>query len=235
MSKPSPKNAALAMIGSSQLTLEKQALKKFQARTIDAIELIARTESDNVQRRALAGVALLIVKERLKWGEFMPWLKKHVTSSGYTQCTYFMRIGQLLLRDAKLEGSDLLALTHNVNTQHLAKKLQGTNLSEAVRKFVGDLSWTELLETHGIREGGKKLGGARTAGAEGEPEAIDPELLAQLKREELSAWLENGRQLLVKENACQHLKPEDVRAVDASAAALLAEWRKGVAQILKAS
>jgi hypothetical protein len=86
-------------------------------------------------------------------------------------------------------------------------------IAQAAEKFVGDLSWIELLEQHGIREKGK-LGGARTApAASAKGEAPDPEQLYLFARDEIGRVIQGAEQVLVSENPLQHLvgHPEELR------------------------
>lgn len=234
MGKTSSTKSALVVLNGSPLSLEKTALKKLQARTIDAVELIARSDRDNVQRRIIAGMALLVVKEQLAHGDFLPWLKKNVSGAGYTQCTYFMRAALCFLDGAVLGRADLLTLTAGAGTLTLAKKAQGTKLVGAVRHFCADLSWTELLEREKIRET-KPLGGAREAGADEPAAPQDAEQLYLFSRDEIGGVITQAETLLLKENRLQHLAghPEEIRGVVTSLRALADKVEAAANPLLK--
>jgi hypothetical protein len=205
---------ALVVLSDAALTVPKAQLKKFQARTVDAIELIGRTERDNVLRRVLVGFALLIVKESAPHKEFMPWLKENVTGAGYTQCTYFMRAARACIDELGIARPELLTLAGNVSTLQLGKKAAGTKLVAEVKKFVGEQSWTELLEAHGIKDT-KKIGGARTQTPAEADAAADAEQLYLFSRDEIGGCITQAESLLLKENRLQHLvgHPEEIRGV----------------------
>jgi len=235
--KTDSKTAAVVLFDPA-LSAARPLLKKFQARTIDAIEQIARTDRDNTDRRVLVGAALILAKELLPHGEFMKWLKAHVTGAGYTQCTYFMRAAAEFMKSAqgKLTSADLVPLAGNAGMLTLAKKAQGTKLAGAVRGFVGEMTWTELLETYGIRDA-KKVGGPRGTGDDGEPEAPDPEQLYLFSRDEIGGAITAAESLLLKENRLQHLAghPEEIRGVVASLRALADKVEAAAQPLLKKS
>ena len=104
-------------------------------------------------------------------------------------------------------------------------------ITNAAVKFIGDLSLHALMTKWGIREKGK-LGGARDAADDG---PIDPEALAAQAREELSAWHESGRQLLLTENVCSRLSADEIRTFDGALDSMLAQWRRGLKDLLTPS
>lgn len=224
---------ALVVLTDATLVTEKQLLAKFQKATIAALQQIQKEEQLDTRRRVLIGFALHRIKQSVGHGKFLPWLKANVKGRGYAQCNYYMRAATACVEETNLSAPDLLALPAvNLNKLAAPAKPALAPFMSKVDSFCGDLTFAELLDKHGIKET-KKLGGARPAGTEPDILVVDPEQLAAQKREELSAWLEQGRQLLLKENVCKAIKPEDTRAFDSGLTTLTSQWRAAIGNILK--
>lgn len=190
------------------------ALARLQTRVLEQSDVVHRIEHENVIRRLCIGLALTIIKESLKHGEFLPWLKEGpARAAGYTNCTYMMRLAREWLdasKQARTEAAALPAADFTLDT----KDATMGRLVASAEKFVGSKSWTELLQKYGIRETAR-LGGAREAGEEGEATPQDAEQLYLFTRDELGNWLGHGETLFLKENRLQHLvgHPEEIRGV----------------------
>ena len=237
MSKPksnSTKTKGTVIVLDQPLGFAKPALKKFQIATLAAIEEIALTDRRNTSLRVKVGFALGAVKESLAHGEFTPWLKANVKAMGYTECTYMMRLARVLAEATEFSADDLRALANGKNSLALApKKSVAAKLDAAVKDFVGELSWGELLAKYKITDA-KKIGGARESDKPAAPVTVDAEQLAAQTKTELAAWLETGRQLLVQENVCTRLAADDIRQFAGSLKALDTEFRTALPTLLKA-
>lgn len=232
MSKPSPKSKSAVVVLDQPLGFAKRALKKFQIATLAAIEEIAITDRRNVALRVKVGMALCLVKENVAHGEFTPWLKDNVKAMGYTECTYMMRLARELASSVEFSADDVRALANGKNSLQLApKKNVAAKIDAAVKDFVGELSWGELLEKYKIVDA-KKIGGARETTSPA-PVTVDAEQLLTQTKTELAAWLETGRQLLVKENVCARLHADDVRQFAGSLKALDTEFRTALPTLLE--
>lgn len=206
-------STALVVTHAAALT-NKQQLATFQEKTAEQLGIISRTESLNVQRRVCVGIALLCIKASLKHGEWLPWFKKHAKGNSYRQAAYMMSIGQVFIDTCRVGKPDIAALPAG-DFMLEAKDGPMRKLAIAAEKFAGDLTWSELLDEHGIKDKGQ-LGGARTAAAPRKGETPDPEQLYLAARDELAAAHQRARDLVVNENRLQHLigHPEDLRGLE---------------------
>lgn len=222
---------ALATVTSAELKADSSDLARLQASVVQQFKVIGRMRHEEALRSLFAGIALHRIKASLPYGEFGRWTKKNLPQFSDRWVNYLMRLALVFVETSRATKPMLLALPSE-KTQLSPVKLEGAQRAfvEKAIKFIGQLNVSELLDKHGIKEV-KKLGGARTA-APAEPATIDPEELAEHTRAELGAFIAQGRQLLIEENICQRIPPEDVRAFDASVEALLHDWRKAHAAIL---
>lgn len=222
---------SLSLVTTATPLPDKTQLARFQKATIEALRFIEKSDIVTTRRKVVIGFALHCIKASVKHGAWLPWLKANVQGKAYAQVNYYMRAATACAEKMKLGAPDLLTLPQTkINALTLDVKADD-HFHAKVAKFCGELTFNELLDKHGIKET-KKLGGARTAG-DATAAPIDPEELAANTREELGAYIAQGRQLLIEENICQRLPADDIRAFDASAEALLADWRKANAAILK--
>jgi hypothetical protein len=167
-------------------------------------------ERDAALRAIFVGIYLHRIKAGTKHGEFMPWVKKNVKGTGYSQCNFYMKLAAVFVEETNLTKPELLALPGDkANLALTPSDAQAKKFMAKAQKFVGDLSLNELLDQHGIKDK-KKLGGAH--GGSTDDTKIDPDRLAEMKRDEASECLSRAEQLFVDENILQHLKPEE-RAV----------------------
>lgn len=231
MSKSDTKNTtALAILGDRSLSYDQAMLPKIQAAALQQLAEVARLGRERGARAILAGLALCRVKASLKHGQFLPWLKANV-GVGKTACNDYMRLALAFVEKAGVSKPDLLALPGDQTNLAIDESDEAQRrFFSKLEKFVGQSSLSELLEKHGIK-GQPKLGGARLPEGQ-DDESADPEALAAQKREELSRWVEEGHRLLITENACQHLAPEDVRGFATGLDALHRTWRGAVKQLL---
>lgn len=232
MSKSDTKNAtALAILGDRSLSYDQAMLPKIQEATLQQLAEVNRLGRERAARALLAGLGLCRVKASLKHGQFQPWLKAHV-KVGLVSCNNYMRLALAFVEKAGVSKPDLLALPGDQTNLAIDESDEAQRrFFSKLEKFVGQSSLSELLEKHGIK-GQPKLGGARLPEGQDEDESADHEALAAQKREELSRWVEEGHRLLITENACQHLAPEDVRGFATGLDALHRTWRGAVKQLL---
>ncbi|HSI08811.1 MAG TPA: hypothetical protein VK985_09470 [Rariglobus sp.] len=240
MSKPSSKKPASALVVLEDKTLAPEAARfgKFQAATIEQLELVAATERDNTQRRLVIGLALTVIKAGSKHGSFIPWLKKHVKSSGYTQCTYMMRAARVFFEQTKLGRDDVLTLVSGNGTLAITTEGPATKIQKAAAKFVGEMTWGELLAKHDIRPTEKPVKPKPTepTGDDETPAAAaTPEQLYTQSRDELGSFLERGAMLFKTENRLQYLAdhPEEIAGVVTSLRTLLEEVEAVAKPLLK--
>jgi len=227
--------AALAVLKEDQITTA-VVISKLQAVAIEQLAAIPRIEREAALRAILAGVTLHRVKSGLVHGEFRRWLSQMSTSGGHlpavskTQVNYYMRLATVALAKTSATKPELLAVLGDQTELSLEPAdANARRFMDKLVKFVGTKSLNELLRDHGIKDG-KKLGGARDKADAEAP--IDPEQLAEQAREELSAWHETGRQLLLTDNLCSRLAPDEILTFDDALDAMLAQWRRGLKDTL---
>ncbi len=219
----------LALLSASAVSDKKQ-LAAFQSNVAAQLQLIDQTEVDNVKRRLFVGLALHCIKASLPHGAFMPWLRQHVKSAAQRNCNYMMRAALVLIAESGIAAPEIKALPGG-DFSLAVKTGAGRKLVAAADKFVGEMSWGELLAEYGIKDKGK-LGGSRAKGTGGDDQ-IDPEELARLKRDEASDCLGRARTLFVEENIFQHLKADEIRAAVEALEALTTDVRTAVKPLLK--
>lgn len=211
MTKKSPAQTSALVILQDKSNLHGVQISKLQAIVTQQFDMVKALERDAALRAILVGLILHRIKAGLKHGEFMPWLKKNITGTGYRQCAYYMKLGSVFVEETRLTKDELLALPGDkTDLAVIPADAEARRFMEKARKFVGELSLSELLDEHNLKEK-KKLGGAHGQG-EGD-EKIDPERLSEMKREEASECLQRAEQLFVDENIFQHLKHEERKVV----------------------
>ena len=235
MSKTDNKNThALAILGDRALSYDQAMLPKIQAAALQQLAEVARLGRERGARAVLAGLALCRVKASLKHGQFLPWLKDNV-GVGKTACNDYMRLALAFVEKSGVSKPDLLALPGDQTSLAIdAGDEAQRRFFTKLEKFVGQSSLSELLAKHDIK-GQPKLGGARLPEGQDEDELgsdPDPEALAAQKREEISAWLAQGRALLVSENACQFLGADDQRSVLDGIDALRTDLREALRHLI---
>lgn len=228
---------ALGLVQGAPLT-DKAQLAKFQSRTAEQLALIQTTEHGNVVRRLFVGLALHSIKASMKHGEWLPWLKKNAKGNSYRQTAYMMSAALAFVEEARVAKPELLAITSGETSLDLDTKNGATRkIAAAAEKFVGELTWGELLDKHGIKDA-KKLGGARTPGASDKAGTVpDEEQLYLFARDEIGGVITRAEELLVKENRLQFLarNPDEVRGVVTSLRALADRVEKAAEPLLKKS
>lgn len=228
---------ALAVLNRSDLAYSSQHLPELQQALVLMVQSLERREGELADQATLTGVWALAVKRSMKHGQFGPWIKSHCTKIGHRQLGYYMQLAMVFLETGKVELPNLLSLPGDQQRLDLAGSKEETarKLFDAVHKFTAGLPLNELLTKHELKKA-PKLGGARLPEGQDDESAdtppADPEALAAQKREELSRWVEEGHRLLITENACQHLAPEDVRGFATGLDALHRTWRGAVKQLL---
>jgi hypothetical protein len=184
---PKTKTALAVLTDSSVVINDRSALKAFQKTTAEQVTLINTTETNNVLRRVFVGLALHRIKASLKHGEWGTWKKDHLSIKP-TQLHYVMGAAQAFVSEAGFKPGDSLALA----TTEVAldtKDATARKVVAAAEKFVGGMTWGELLDAHDIRET-KKVGGPRAKETNNDPApALTPEQMYQLKRDEIGSFL----------------------------------------------
>lgn len=211
--KTSKKND-LALVAISSVTLtDKQRIAKLQNVISEQIALVGRVEHENIVRRLFVGLGLIVIKASLKHGQWLPWFKKHAPGASYRQCAYMMSAARDWIKSQELGGKDLAVLPAGEWSLDL-KDDAFSKLSKSAEKFIGGMTWGELLDANNIKDAGK-IGGARTKGKPGAPATPDEETLYFAARDEIGGFLNRGEEMLVKENRLQFLAkhPEEVRGV----------------------
>lgn len=228
------KTALVVLNDGGAIITNKQELAAFQAHTAKQLALIYKAETENVLRRIFIGLALWRIKASLKHGEFGPWLKKHV-AAGHSHINHMMRAAQTFVEKARLAQPDVLTLTNG----QLAVDVAGSDaptrkLVAAAEKFVGEMTWGELLDKHGIKDAAK-TGGARTKAKTADGGAPSNEELYQFARDEIGLVLTHAETLLVKENRLQFLAghPDEIRGVVESLRKLADQVEEAAKPILK--
>jgi hypothetical protein len=148
-----------------------------------------------------------------------------------TRCE-IMRIWNIFLKKSGVAVPADMAIAETQLALALRDEGPAREITTAAVKFIGDLSLHALMAKWGVRDK-TLLGGARSRG-DREPLDIDPERLHAHAREEISAAVESLRHLLLIENICVRLTPEEVRAIDVSLDVMLTTWRRGLGKLLKA-
>lgn len=223
---------ALALISSADLKVSDDKLTLLQQSVTEQFRRLRALRGEEALRGLLLGLTLHRVKASLPYGEFTKWAKENATF-GERWVNYLMKLALVFIDKSKATKPELLALPGDQAELALEgmEGAQRTFTTKAI-KFVGNLSLSELLDLYEIK-GGKKLGGAREAGAEDEPkEKVTPEQLAARAREDLAQLVTTARQLLLADNVCQHLSPAEVKSFDASFKALSTEWRASLKKTL---
>jgi hypothetical protein len=217
--KSSSIESAVVVLTSAKIAAAKVAV--LQKNICDQIEIIAREERLVPLRAIFTGIALHVVKNSLKHGEFNAWKKANITSGNiWTAATalknssFYMRLAVVALEACGEDAAK--AVAGNDLTLALADPQKADRtLVAALTKFIGDSSLNELLREHGIKDA-PKLGGRRDPGEAGEETAPpDAEQLYFQYRDEIGSALTTAEQLLLKDNALQHLAghPEEIRGV----------------------
>lgn len=229
MPKASSTSATVVLYSEAKINAA-ALLTKFQAKTVDEIEAVAKGEQDNTVRRVGVGIRLRIIKESLDHGEFKPWLAANVKDAGYTQCTYMMRVADAYVAQAGLGRADMLAIANGKAALVPAKKGKPAGkLAKAAAEFVGEKTWGELLaEVIAAEDNG---GPTKTT----KPKALTADELYERSRDEIGGLLDRAETLFLKENRLQHLvgHPEEINGVVNGLRALADKVEAAAAPILK--
>lgn len=190
-------------------------ISDLQRVALQQLALIRRLENESALRALLVGFALHQIKGSLKHGEFLPWVKKNLDSSGYRQANYYMRFASAFREAVEPAEKEVAAI---VQHDHALSFDQATGpaqrfVTRAV-KFIDGRSLNECLDDLGIKDAGK-LGGARARDAAKKHAAPDAEQLYLFARDEIGGVIQRAEELFLKENRLQHLvgHPEEVRGV----------------------
>jgi hypothetical protein len=229
------KQTALAVLESPQIVTTGNNLNQLAVRANEELDAIKRMETGAALRAIRFGIVMYQVKATLPHGQFLKWRDQSFPALKRTQAGFYMSLALTFVEKSKANLPEVLALPE-VQTDLPLDQQQGPS-AEILGKayaFVGDCSLNELLDKHGIKGKGK-LGGARESDDAEKPIKTAEELAAQ-KLEEISAWLDTGKQLLVEENALQHLTatPETIRAIVSELSTLAKRLSSGLGPLLEA-
>jgi hypothetical protein len=248
MSRSAKTSTALAVVSDQEIA-SAAPVEQLKAVAVREFYRVAQSEQENALRAILLGLTLHKIKASLAHGEFTPWVKNHLAASDQKRtevrfwssgtasrnAQYFMRLALVAVAATDATKPELLALPGDQAELHLdTTAAEAHHFMAKLGRFVGERSLNELLREHGIKDS-KPTGGRRErTAAQADAEPITPERLAAQAREELSEWCELGRQLLITDNVCSHLQPEEVRAFYDGLHSMLEHWRKHMRTILRA-
>lgn len=199
--------SALALVGSAELKADSQQLALLQASAAEQFRRLRLLRGEESTRGLLLGLQLTRIRHSMPHGDWGKWLKANATLSE-RWVNYLMRLSLVFIDKAKATKPELLACPGD-QTELTLDTLEGEQrrFVQKVLKFVSDLSLSELMEKHGIKET-KKLGGKRTKGDDNEA-AATPEQLAQAARDEIGTGIQSLEQLLLTENRLQYLVADE--------------------------
>ncbi|MEN9842170.1 MAG: hypothetical protein RL376_1970 [Verrucomicrobiota bacterium] len=216
MEKPNL-TVALATFASSDLRVDAAQLRQLQTGVLDQLTVMRRLRGEEALRGLLVGLTLNRIKASLHGGEFLRWQRDNIVCFSDRYCRYLMQLSLVFVDRCKVAKPELLALPGDqtelaIETKEGAQK----RLFEKAVSFIGDLSISELLEKHGLKET-KRLGGARdkaTAPEASNPVATFEEMYAQ-SRDEIGGVIERAEALLLRENRLQYLtgRPDEIKGV----------------------
>lgn len=232
MPKGEEQSSAL-VVADARLT-KKNQLASFQKKTAKQVAIITRAEKDNVTRRLFVGLAFHVIKESLPFGEWMPWLEKHVlTETSLRQVHYMMAAAAVWIEKSGLNKPEVAALPGG-NFSLKVKDGPAKKLCAAAVEFVGDRTWGELLADEEIKDGTPTLGGARQHG-KNKTKAPSAEQLYLFARDEIGGAIQTVERVLVKDNLLQHLAdhPDEVEGVVESLRKVADEVEKAAKPLLK--
>jgi hypothetical protein len=232
MPKPKASSPSTALAVLARPNLQLVQISKLQGITLQQMEKIRHLQLDASLRALFVGIALHQIKAALKHGEWMPWLKGNLEGAGYRQANYYMRLATIFVEEGRVKAAEIDALPAGCAELAPANfKGDAKRLFDQASKFIDGRSLNELLCDYGVKDG-KKIGGARAKAAAGgaAPSATQ---LSEQKIEEISAWLEQGRNLLVTENALQYLAPPVVRGTVETLDKLADQVRSAAKPILR--
>lgn len=149
---PSAESRALALVTKSAPVHFSPSKPTLLLKKLEAID---RAESQAVFLALQVGVLLWQIKAQIKHGEFKGWIAEHVSGRSYRSCAYYMKLALAFVEKAKPSEAVVQALP---GLDLDASKLKPTDTSarEAMEKFAGGRSLTELLIKHGIKGVGLK-------------------------------------------------------------------------------
>ena len=232
MSKPKTSSTAVVVVTSTPVISDKAKLAKFQASTADQLKLIDRTEAENNNRRLVVGLALMCIRDSLKRGEWLPWLRKNSAGTSQRQCYYMIAAAERWIEDAKLAKQVAAISTGDLTLTLKSEAME--KLAAAATKFLDGRTWGELLADLDIRDK-PKLGGARNVTPAAPDEPADAETLYVTARDEIGGVISTAERLLLTENQLQHLvgHEDEVRGIVTSLRALADKVEAAATPILK--
>lgn len=204
---------SLALVLADARITNKSAFTRFQNNTASQVAIIQRTEKENVTRRLFVGLALEMIKETFGHGNgWIEWKEKHVLSQmGESQMHYTMAAAREWVDQTGVKIPDVTALSGGkvwVNIKAGPLK----QLAASADKFVGDLTWGELLAREDIRDGTPHLGGTRPHGTK-KQKALSAEQLYLFAREQLGSIAMNFDRVILKENVLQYFEAHPDEAI----------------------
>lgn len=220
---------ALALLDSNVMpSAPAGAAQKWSRAVAEQINEIARAERMTPRRAIAVGLMLHSVKASLKHGEFRPWLSQMLTgltfwteSTAKVNSSYYMRLALAFVEQTKPTANELAALPAS-NLRLDLDNAQGAaaKLVKRLDEFCGEASLQELLEQHGIKNGGGGAGGKSAAAVEALP-ADDNTLL-----QEVAEWLVNLRKTVVSPETLKRLTPAQLADMETQMTSTLEDFRK---------
>lgn len=232
----SSSSQTLALVGSDALRAHDAELTRLQRAVVQQHELILHETTTTAMRALFIGVALHRIKGSMPYGAFGPWIATNFRGTSRRTVSYYMSAALVFIGELKLSQRELLISPDD--TAELSLESSDAAIKAFVakaKKFIGDMSFSELLAKYGIKER-TQLGGARTA-AKAPPAAPDAEQLYLFARDEIGSALQRAEDLLIKENRLQHLAghPDEVRGVVEGLRELADRVEKAAKPLLKKS
>lgn len=175
--KPNTKHS-LAVVSDSSFAVAGPAVKKLRASTAKQVAAVLDMEIKTAVGAIIAGLGLHRTKASLKNGEFTPYLETELAKAGrWTAATavknasHFMRLANVFLDKSGINMDAVLAGLDGKNAKARAPLL------EALKAFVGEHSFNELLIKYDIKSVGLKT--ALTIEAAAEEPKTDASNLAE--------------------------------------------------------
>jgi hypothetical protein len=211
----SSSTSSLALVSSDALRVRDAALTRLQRAVVQQHELILHETSTTALRALFIGVALHRIKESLPYGAFGPWVQETFKGTSRRTISYYMSAAIVFIGELKVTQKELaIAPSEKFELSLDSRDREVKRFVTKARKFIGDLSFSELLAKYGIKEKAA-LGGARTKSGATKHTALDAEQLYLFARDEIGGVIQRAEELLLKENQLQYLAshPEEIRGV----------------------
>lgn len=225
MSKSSQPTTALAVLEAH--TLAEPRVKKFGEAIARTFGEIAHQERMNPQRAIIVGLALPILKQSMKHGQWEPWKAANLTNGKvWTKATalknasLYTRLAAEFVRQVKPDAEEVLAITAGGTIAlHPCKDAAGAKLVKRIEEFVGEKSLSELIAEH-VSDTPKST----PAGSNTPAIAADDNTLLQ----DLGEWVANLRKTVTDPEQLKRFTPAALKAVETQLSDILEDHRKAL-------